>query len=154
MSELEFIADQLKRSFDGEAWHGPALMEIVDGVDASTAAARPIRAGHSIWELVLHIAAWERIIARRIVERKAIAPTDEENFPQVTEISDSAWRQSISNLRAAHAELMAAVSNLKESHLNEHVRGKDYDIRFMLTGTVQHVAYHGGQIALLKRARL
>ena len=39
MSELEFIVDQLKRAFDGEAWHGPAFMEILDGINAETAAA-------------------------------------------------------------------------------------------------------------------
>jgi hypothetical protein len=40
---------------------------------------------------------------------------------------------------------------MEESRLNEPVPGKDYDLRFMLTGAVQHAAYHGGQIALLKK---
>jgi hypothetical protein len=31
------------------------------------------------------------------------------------------------------------------------VPGKPYDIRFMLHGAAQHAAYHGGQIALLKK---
>lgn len=153
MSEIEFIVDQLKLSFDGEAWHGPALMEILDDVDARTAAARPIHAGHSIWELVLHIAAWERIIARRIAKREAVMPTDEENFPRVSQTTDSAWRETVNSLRSAHAELLAVVSKLPESQLNDPVPGKSYDIRFMLTGAAQHAAYHGGQIALLKRAR-
>lgn len=152
MSELEFIVDQLKRSFNGEAWHGPALMEILDGVDAATAAARPIPAGHSIWELVLHIAAWERIIAQRITKREAVMPSDEENFPRVVQTTDPAWRTAVNSLRSAHAELLAVVSNLKEPYLDDRVPGKDYDIRFMLTGAVQHAAYHGGQIALLKKA--
>ena len=30
---------------------------------------------------------------------------------------------------------------------------KDYDLQFMLLGTVQHAAYHAGQIAVLKRAK-
>ncbi|HZP17650.1 MAG TPA: hypothetical protein VFB00_06785 [Terriglobales bacterium] len=66
MSQIEIVVDELKRCFDGEAWHGPALMEILDGVDAKSAAARPIPAAHNIWELTLHLAAWERVIARRI----------------------------------------------------------------------------------------
>lgn len=153
MSELEFIIGQLKLSFDGEPWHGPALMEILEDVDAKTAAARPIHAGHSIWELVLHIAAWELIIARRITKRQAVMPTDKENFPHVSQTTDSAWRETIANLQSAHAELLTTVSRLTESQLNDPVPGKDYDIRFMLTGAAQHAAYHGGQIALLKRAR-
>src|SRR5437879_146974 len=66
MSQIEFVVDQLKRAFDGEPWHGPALMEILDGIDAKTAAARPISTAHSIWELALHVAGWEKVAIRRI----------------------------------------------------------------------------------------
>ena len=60
MSQVDMVVNELKRSFEGEAWHGPALMEILDGIDAKTAAARPLPKAHSIWELVAHIAAWGR----------------------------------------------------------------------------------------------
>lgn len=152
MSELEFIADQLNRAFDGEAWHGPALMEVLDGIDAKTAAAHRLPAVHSIWELVLHIATWERVIARRI-HGDALMPSDEENFPQIQQPTDVAWREAIKTLRATHAALIELVSSMKESRLNDRVPGKDYDLRFMLTGAVQHAAYHGGQIALLRKAQ-
>jgi uncharacterized damage-inducible protein DinB len=152
VSELKFILDQLKAAFDGEAWHGPALMEILEGVDATTAAAHPIPEVHSIWELVLHLATWERVIARRI-EGEALMPSDEENFPQVHQANDPGWRDAIQNLRLTHITLMQLVSSMKGSRLNDRVPGKDYDLRFMLTGAVQHAAYHGGQIALLKKAQ-
>jgi hypothetical protein len=48
--------------------------------------------------------------------------------------------------------LLETVSMLPESRLYDPVPGKDYHLLFMLLGTVQHAAYHGGQIALLKRA--
>jgi hypothetical protein len=51
-----------------------------------------------------------------------------------------------------HSELINLVSGLPEGRLNDPVPGRDYDNRFMLLGAVQHVAYHGGQIALLKKA--
>ncbi len=152
MSEVAFIADQLKVAFDGEAWHGPALMEILDGVDATTAAAHPIPAAHSIWELVLHLATWERVIARRI-QGQELMPSDDDNFPQVRQPTDSAWREAIQTLQITHADLIQLVSAMKEAQLNDRVPGKDYDLRFMLTGAVQHAAYHGGQIALMKKAQ-
>jgi uncharacterized damage-inducible protein DinB len=152
MSELEFIVDQLKRSFDGEAWHGPSLIEILDRIDYKAAAARPIAEGHTIWELVLHIAAWERVISGRITGRQPVTLTDAENFPQILSPSDSAWQQAIKNLQAAHNDLLRVASTLDPARLNEQVPGKDYDVRFMLTGAAQHAAYHGGQIALLKKA--
>ena len=55
-SEPALIADQLRRAFEGDAWHGPALLELLQDVDSTTAAAKPLRNVHSIWELVLHIA--------------------------------------------------------------------------------------------------
>jgi hypothetical protein len=48
MSETARIADQLKRAVGGDAWHGPALMETLLGVDATAAAARPISNAHTI----------------------------------------------------------------------------------------------------------
>ena len=152
MPELEFIVNQLKAAFDGEAWHGPALMEVLDGIDAKAAAAHPIADAHSVWELVLHLTTWERVISRRI-QGEALMPSDEENFPQVQQPAETVWREALKNLRTAHADLIHLVSNMNEAQLDGRVPGKDYDMRFMLTGSVQHAAYHGGQIALLKKAQ-
>lgn len=152
MPEIELIADQLKRAFDGEAWHGPALIEILDGIDAEAAGAHPILRAHSIWELVLHLTTWDRVIVVRI-QGNARMPSDEENFPTIQQPTEAAWREAVKTLRATHSDLIQLVSAMQESRLNDPVPGKDYDLRFMLTGAVQHAAYHGGQIALLKKAQ-
>jgi hypothetical protein len=55
MTEAARIAQQLENAFSGGAWHGPALLELLADVDATTAAAHPVPGAHSIWELVLHI---------------------------------------------------------------------------------------------------
>ena len=47
-SEPALIADQLRRTFEGDAWHGPALLELLQDVDAATAAAKPLPGVHSI----------------------------------------------------------------------------------------------------------
>jgi len=66
MTEIERISDQFRRAFDGNAWHGPSVMALLEGVTAAQAAARPIPSAHSIWQLVSHIAAWERACLRRL----------------------------------------------------------------------------------------
>lgn len=152
MSELSSIIDELKRSFDGEAWHGPALMEVLDGIDARGAAARPISHAHSIWELVLHLAAWEKVITRRL-QGHATTLTDAENFGHIESTTEKTWQSALETLRQNHAELIKTVEALSDSRLNDRVPGKDYDVRFMLHGAAQHAAYHGGQIAILKRIR-
>jgi|SRR5450432_664057 uncharacterized damage-inducible protein DinB len=151
MSQIEFIVDQLNRAFDGEAWHGPALIEILDGIDAKTAAARPLPTAHSIWELVLHISVWEQVCIRRI-RGESVSLSDEDDFGRIEHVSEAAWQQAVAALRRNHQELIKAVSALPESRLYDPLTDKDYNLLFMLNGAVQHAAYHGGQIALLKRA--
>jgi len=152
MSETARIADQLKRAFAGDAWHGPALMEILAGVDAASASARPIPKAHTIWELTLHITAWDNAILRRI-GGEAASPTDEENFPKVKDSSEPAWREALANLQSQHQKLLRVISDMPDARLTEQVPGKDYDFYFLLHGTVQHALYHAGQIVLLKRAQ-
>ncbi|HEX9005142.1 MAG TPA: DinB family protein, partial [Blastocatellia bacterium] len=72
MTETHRINSQLKRAYQGEAWHGPSLRELLDGVTAEQAAAKPIPNAHSIWELVNHIIAWEQIVKARL-EGNALA---------------------------------------------------------------------------------
>lgn len=82
MKETERIREQLLRAFTGGAWHGPGVLEILENVTASQAAARSIPGGHTIWELALHIRAWEVACRRRLNGDRAEL-TDEEDWPAV-----------------------------------------------------------------------
>jgi uncharacterized damage-inducible protein DinB len=154
MKESERIAEQLRNAFEGEAWHGPALLELLEDVDAATAAAHSIPGVHSIWELVLHVAAWDDAVTRRIVLNKALQLNDAENFPAVEDRSAAAWKKTIATARKTHAALIKTVLGLTEERLRDRVPGKKYDIAFMLHGVAQHELYHAGQIAILKKTRL
>jgi uncharacterized damage-inducible protein DinB len=115
------------------------------------AAARPIASAHTIWELTLHLGAWEEVIRRRL-EGQALTLTDEENFPKVSDASDAAWSKSIRGVIEIHKALLAAVTALSDERLGDRVPGKDYDVYTMLHGSAQHVIYHAGQIILLMKA--
>jgi uncharacterized damage-inducible protein DinB len=154
MTEAGRAAEQLRKAFEGEAWHGPAVLELLADVDAATAAAHPLPEVHSIWELVLHIAAWDDAVNRRIVLKRALQLNDAENFPVVQDKSAAAWKKAIAHVKRTHAELLRTVTALPDQRLTERVPGKKYDIRFMLEGVAQHELYHAGQIAILKKTRL
>src|SRR5271163_2621053 len=157
MSETARIADQLRRAFDGNAWHGDSLFEILEGVTAAQGTARPVPSAHSIRELVLHIAAWDDAVRRRMTG-VAVSLSAEENFPRVpntnADTSAAAWKKTLADARRVHEELIDAVKNFPEASLNLQVPGKTgayYDFYYMLHGVVQHELYHAGQIALLKK---
>ena len=150
-SEAARIADQLRRAFDGDAWHGPALLELLEDVDASTAAAKPLPDVHSIWELVLHIAVWDQVACRRLAGEKW-QPTGDANFPPVTNATAAAWRKAGADTKRAHEVFVKTVAALPDARLRERVPGKRYDFYHMLHGLAQHELYHAGQIAILKKA--
>jgi uncharacterized damage-inducible protein DinB len=153
MSEAARIADQLRRAFSGDAWHGDSVFEILEGVNAAQAAAHPIKNAHSIWELALHIAAWDGAVLQRL-GGAAVELSDAQNFPAVTDASEAAWRAALADVRRVHEALVAAVAALPDSRLDQIVPGKKgvhYTFYYMLHGVVQHELYHAGQIALLKK---
>jgi uncharacterized damage-inducible protein DinB len=151
--EAKRLAEQLRNAFEGEAWHGPALLELLADVDAATAAAHPLPGVHSIWELVLHIAAWDDAVNRRIMLGNVLELNDAEDFPAVNDQSIAAWKHSVDHVKRTHESLLKTVEALSDQRLGEQVPGKPYDIRFMLQGVAQHELYHAGQIAILKKAR-
>src|SRR5437016_4596276 len=55
MTEIGRILDQLKRAYEGSAWYGSSVREVLNGVTAEQAHARPFAKAHSIWELTRHI---------------------------------------------------------------------------------------------------
>jgi uncharacterized damage-inducible protein DinB len=153
MSETARLAAQIRRAFEGGAWHGDSVLEILAGVSARTAAAKPIADAHSIRELALHIAAWDKVVIRR-AGGEAVKLSGKQNFPPVKDISGAAWRNALTLLKATHAELVKTVAAFPDSRLQVRVPGQKqeyYNFYYLFSGIVQHELYHAGQIALLKK---
>lgn len=152
MRTSEQIVDQLQRAFAENAWHGPSLLEALDGVDHRIASSRPIPGAHSIWELVIHLTAWKDVVRQRLTSPTPVLPTDAEDWPQLPNPSADEWANTLEKLSRAHDQLIAAVRALPFQAFEAIVPGKDYSTSVMLFGVAQHDDYHGGQISLLKKA--
>ena len=162
MTEVERIIDQLNRTLTGGAWHGSAVVEILDGITSEQAASRPINGAHSIWELVLHIETWLRACNRRLAgERAQLA--DAEDWRAVTDTSERAWADAWDALTQARVDLGSAISRLDDSQLDQPMYTFDVTVNgdviegmssvyVTLHGVIQHTLYHAGQIAILKKA--
>jgi uncharacterized damage-inducible protein DinB len=151
MTELERLAQAIERTVSGPVWHGMSLSELLDGMTEDDAVARPIEDAHSIWELVLHIAAWARIVERRLAMVPIPEAIDDEDWPPLPRPTARAWRDTVERLSASHRSLAAAVRTLDPALLDAIVPSRSYPLREMLHGVVEHGAYHGGQIAVLIR---
>ena len=149
-SELDRIQVQLQHAFAGEAWHGPSVLELLADVDAVKAADHPIPGAHSIWELVLHIAAWDKAVTSRLGGGRG-AVSDEENFPVIGDAGEASWQKAIETLKANHRELVDALSRVEETSLDSPIGEGMSSVYVHLHGAIQHEIYHAGQIAILKK---
>jgi hypothetical protein len=129
MTEVERIADQLRRAVEGEAWHGPALLEVLEGMTAEEAALRTSSA-HTVWEIVLHIAAWMSA-SRRRVQGEAVSLAPEEDWPAADVPDETAWSRLRAGLEGEYRALLSA--------------GK------LFQGPIADALTHVGQIAMLRR---
>lgn len=118
---------------------------------AGRAAESPIDGAHSVWELVLHIAAWAEIAHARLQGTPWRDPSNAEDFPPPTRGEVGAWSRDIARAVGAYESLAAAVEALSADALDELVIGQPYSRAEMLHGVVEHGVYHAGQIVLLRR---
>jgi len=150
MNEVDRIIDQLRRAYDGDAWHGPPLRAILADVSAETASARPIGGAHSIREIVRHITFWHDG-ARRRIGGEVVEADEVEQWPGAIDPGAEGWQQELADLERAHAALVETVGQLGVEDLDRPVPGNPYNVYILLHGLVQHNLYHAGQIALLKK---
>lgn len=154
MTETKFIADQLHKAFEGDAWHGPSVRDVLDGVSAEQAVAKPIAGSHSIWELALHIAAWVEH-SRHAVDGKPL-PLEldtPEDWPRVSGTDPAAWKQTLNQVFESGKALVKAIEKFPLERLTDTVPGRSYDFHQLFHGIVDHTIYHAGQIALLKKLK-
>jgi len=155
MDPQSLIANHIERTVSGPMWHGPALIELLNGVTHEQAAARPIAGAHTIWELVLHITTWSDIARERINKRALESPPADVDFPPPPPVpTAAAWADAVARLTASHSALAREVAALPPDALAEvvPVPKPRYTVSTLLHGVIEHGTYHGGQIALLKRA--
>jgi uncharacterized damage-inducible protein DinB len=151
VSEAENIVDQLERAFEGDAWHGSSMSEILGDIPCEVAAARPASGAHSIWEIVIHTTVWQRTVRERLQGKPIAELPDHEDWPPVTDTSCDAWEEALRDLRTEYELLRDEALRWSGRDLGETCEGQRYTVYEMLHGVIQHNLYHAGQIAVLKK---
>jgi uncharacterized damage-inducible protein DinB len=150
MSEKRRTLDLLDRAYRAKAWHGPALLETLDGMNAAMAAKRVVKSAHTAWELVEHLATWNEVVALRLAGTPPRI-TPEMNFPKTPRPTPGAWKNTVARLAASQRKFRAAVARFPESKLGRRRAGTNSTWNVLIHGQIQHQLYHAGQIAMLRR---
>jgi uncharacterized damage-inducible protein DinB len=134
MAETRRISDLMTRVIEGDPWHAGNVMDLLADLTVAEAKAKPVRGGHSIWQIVLHLTGWANEVSAR-VEGKAAGTPVKGDWPAVGAATAAGWSSAKEGLARAYQQLGTGLSRYLTIH-----------------GAIHHGVYHAGQIALLKRA--
>src|SRR5689334_15401905 len=104
MSETARLSKQLEKTFVGKAWHGPSVEEALSGTGAELAARPSPRGAHSIWQIVLHMIAWQEAVLR-MLDGGYFKLSKAEDWPRVSDTDEAAWQQTLARLRRGNEAL-------------------------------------------------
>jgi len=151
------ITNEIKKAFNGDAWHGNHVMQTLNNVNPERAFKHFIVGAHSIAEIALHLTAWTEEVTSRLTGKPAGAP-ERGDWPLPESKTPKGWERIIFNFKVANEELIRICENMKASHWEDEAKdernpalGTGVTNTELLSGLAQHHAYHSGQIALLSK---
>ena len=146
----------LEESYAGPAWHGPSVLEALDGVSATTAAKKLEAQRNSIWELVLHLAHGRHLLTERTSNASAGAFPREIREPwwpvPPVDTSDEAWHADLALLNDRQRAMIDAIQHATPAQLARVPDRSEHSVGRQLLGMALHDTYHAGQIRLLALA--
>ncbi len=133
------------------AWHGDSITRILAGIEPQQAAQKALHNVHSIWEILLHIIAWEQVVVKCLQENSYTGVQGEDDWPPVRESADDAWETAVKLLIDTTSTLNALISAFPGQQLHTRVPGQPFTYYQLFHGVVQHNLYHAGQLGILKK---
>lgn len=138
----------LRGAFVARGWHGPSVLQSIQGLRAKKAKKRRAKASHSIHEVVDHLEYWEHVAIHYV--RRGRPPKRLRKDWTAPSLS---FAKSVRRLRATHRVLVAAIATLKDADLERPVltvSKRRLSLGQVLHGVAAHDSYHAGQIRLLR----
>jgi uncharacterized damage-inducible protein DinB len=148
-TEILFLQEQLKDTFEGDPWFGRNVKALLAESDETIAFEKPNQQ-HSILDLVWHMITWrEFTISRLRHDEKDLRYFETNDWRALDPTDKSLLKKGLQRLEETQNELVELMQQQNDAVLTQRVQGRDYDFRKLLHGIIQHDIYHSGQIAYL-----
>ena len=151
------ITNELQKAFNGDAWHGNHIMQILNNVKPENAFEHFIPNAHSIAKIAMHLTSWTEEVTSRLFGNLASEPALGD-WPIPHEKTPQAWEKIIFNFKVANEELIRQCEAIAENKWEDDTHderdpalGTGVTNIQLINGLIQHHAYHAGQIALLSK---
>jgi uncharacterized damage-inducible protein DinB len=150
LPEIKHLLNELKHSYHGPAWYGPAVEEVLDSFDDDDIGLR-INGSQSPLELLLHMVQWREYVIRLLEGDHELVTDEEMSYPKVPEAGKYAWTDARIKLDNTQDRLVQLISKFPPEKLEKTIPHRDYKWAHMLHGIVDHDVYHLGQIHFVRK---
>lgn len=152
MTETARIAGLFNAYYDGECWIGVNFIQAIDGLSAEQAGVRKGEGFNSIWQLVNHIIYWRETVMIRM--NGTIGNPPMTDFYQPPTSTETKWKETLQHFKQVNDSLVKAIQDFPSDQLDNPSPKNDQSYYQLLTGCLQHDAYHLGQIGTLRKELL
>lgn len=150
--EIDYFITTIRSILEGEPWYGQSAIKILREIDEANVYKKPTANSHSLIELVYHMINWAEFTLNRLEkdEEKDATFFDKLDWREITR-EEHTWEKAIAQYKVTHDLIIDLLGTKDDKFLSEKVDARDYNVRFLLHGLIQHDIYHLGQIAYLKK---
>ncbi|MFT3704109.1 MAG: DinB family protein [Agriterribacter sp.] len=149
---IEILTTDLQGGYEGPNWIEISVKDTLTGVSTEKAFWQPPGDVHTIAAIVCHLIVWRKALIDVLENKKDWNVDQEGSFDTAAFGADNEQRWS--NIKNALNDTQQRLMNLldnAEPVLDKKVPTRSYSYRYFISGTIQHDAYHLGQIVLLAK---
>jgi len=139
----------LLENVESASWY-PGLGTTLDGLTADDVGWRPKPGAHTIIELVGHIIVSYEVVADRLTGVSTGPNREEDWWPDLGE-GEEAWELARQRLQTAWRRLRGLLEGLTDDQCARPMGTFTRPVGPAVGSMVAHAAYHGGQIAVMRR---
>lgn len=144
------LAKQLREVYFGGNWTCSNLKDNLAGVSWEQATTQ-VQSFNTLVTLVYHV-SYYAAVQIRVLRGEALNASDEESFNHPPIQSQKDWETLLEKIWLDAETLAALIEQMPEDKLQDDFTDKKYGNYYRnLNGNIEHLHYHLGQIAILKK---
>ncbi|MBK5272002.1 MAG: DinB family protein [Bacteroidia bacterium] len=150
--EIQSIINDLQVVLNGKPWFDRSVYAILDEIDTTLVYKKPNENSHSLMELLYHMLTWAEFTLKSVEKAgKEHMNAIEKMDWRLIEPAVHNWEKGLAEFKSVNEKIIDRLQTIDDSLLEETVDFRKYNFGVLLYGHIQHIIYHLGQIAYVKK---
>ncbi|HLY69069.1 MAG TPA: DinB family protein [Puia sp.] len=150
-NQIQIIINNLQEVLNGEPWYGQSVSAIFKTIDAKSSYKKPSENSHSLVQLLYHMNSWAEFTLAQIENKVSDITVFEKKDWIKIDPAHHTWEKGLKQFMLIHEDIINALQKKTDDFLEGAVKYRDYNIRYLLNGLIQHDIYHLGQMVYLNK---